>query len=735
MNFDFEPPQLVWDSLSANELGSMPLGNGDLGLNVWVEEGAFCFYIAKTDAWSEIGRLLKIGRVRVEISPDPFAAHLDFRQILRCGEGEITVEAGNVQLRIWADANAPVVHLEIAATDAVAVRVTSEVWRDSKRQLKGTEKFSAYGYGETNEAWEEGDLVLDAADRVLWCHRNPTENYWRETMRVQSFDSAELGPDPLANRTFGALLEGEGFVCDGNRVLDARARTHHHLRAVVLTSQTATLQDWQSQISILADQIAMCDLESARAAHLAWWKAFWERSFIQIDGDEDARLVSQNYALQRFVNACAGRGAFPIKFNGSLFTVAMPDEEFAPPHEKTTPLNADYRRWGGPYWFQNTRLAYWPMLSSGDFDLMEPFFAMYRAALPMAKRRVQLMFGHGGAMLPETMEFWGAFANSDYGWKRENRPVSWIKNEYVRFYYHSVLELAWLALQRLEFSPSVEFARETAIPLADEFLTFYNEHFERDENGLLCMEGIYSLETNRDVRNPAPDVAGLHAILNALARLPIEYSMASQRDKWARLRRALPAVPLDESGEKARLAVAEVVRDTRHNTENAELYALFPYRIYGVGRADLELARHTYETRLERSDDGWNQNAIDAAWLGLADEAAALIVARTAKKHEASRFPIFWGPNFDWVPDQDHGNVVQMALQSLLLQWDESKIYLLAAWPARWSARFRLHAPHNTVVEGRVESGQLMEWNVFPPARRDDVILSSPGGDAVKACV
>ena len=52
----------------------MPLGNGDVGLNVWVEKsGDLVFYISKTDAWSDnVGAskgLPKVGRVRVKLSP------------------------------------------------------------------------------------------------------------------------------------------------------------------------------------------------------------------------------------------------------------------------------------------------------------------------------------------------------------------------------------------------------------------------------------------------------------------------------------------------------------------------------------------------------------------------------------------------------------------------------------------------------------------------------------------
>lgn len=63
---------VVWESPSKNSAGSMPLGNGDIGLNVWVEnDGDLLFYIGKTDAWSEDSDLVKLGRVRVHLDPNP----------------------------------------------------------------------------------------------------------------------------------------------------------------------------------------------------------------------------------------------------------------------------------------------------------------------------------------------------------------------------------------------------------------------------------------------------------------------------------------------------------------------------------------------------------------------------------------------------------------------------------------------------------------------------------------
>ncbi|MEE4198410.1 MAG: DUF5703 domain-containing protein, partial [Bacteroidales bacterium] len=41
---------VVWKIPSKNSLGSMPAGNGDIGVNLWVEEnGDLLFYLSKTD--------------------------------------------------------------------------------------------------------------------------------------------------------------------------------------------------------------------------------------------------------------------------------------------------------------------------------------------------------------------------------------------------------------------------------------------------------------------------------------------------------------------------------------------------------------------------------------------------------------------------------------------------------------------------------------------------------------
>jgi hypothetical protein len=102
------------------------------------------------------------------------------------------------------------------------------------------------------------------------------------------------------------------------------------------------------------------------------------------------------------------------------------------------------------------------------------------------------------------------------------------------------------------------------------------------------------------------------------------------------------------------------------------------------------------------------------------------VVARAKNNNELSRFPAFWGPNYDWTPDQCHGGILMMALEAMLLQADDGKIQLLPAWPKEWDVDFKLHAPSCTVIEGSVKNGKLARLEITPEDRRKDVIVLDP---------
>lgn len=933
---------VVWETPSRDSSGSMPLGNGDIGVNVWVEEdGDLLFYISKTDAWDENARLVKLGRVRVHFEPNAFRAGLPFRQVLNLKDGEVEITAGERQrqltLRLWVDANHPVIRLEAESESPFAMQVQLELWRTKPRELKGRELFSAYGmqnaphpviiYPDT----VAGEELLKSAkssfqNAIVWFHRNE-HSIWSATMKLQGLEPLmEQLTDPLLHRTFGGVIRGEGLKKVNDTTLrSAKARQRFVVSIYALTEQTESVQEWLDKLADMVSRVDTVKLATARKDHQQWWQDFWKRSWIQVVGsvpgerittnnlplrigadsegqnrfhgkmrrawlfsralepqeiaalvqgkdvkdgnlvgdwvfdashkeafpnrakpnlparivgrvefveDEtgaalrftgegfleiepnpllnlteavtmaawiapdalphgggrildkckagtangylldtypgnslrmiveagtlihDAKLppgrwvhvaatydarngqqalfingqqvasqslgidgfvITQGYALQRFINACAGRGAYPIKFNGSIFTVDARegDEQF----------DADYRRWGGPYWFQNTRLIYWSMLKFGDFDLMLPLFRMYRDMLPLCIRRTQLYFNHNGAFFPETLYFWGCYANDNYGWNRQGKPISHIDNTYIRYYFQGGLELVAMMLDYFGYTQDRSFAEEFLLPIADAVLAFYEQHFPRDPSGKLLLKPAQSLETWQNVINPLPDIAGLHWVLDGLMNLPVELVGQERRSHWERLRSILPPVPIGEEKGQRFLLPAQEILGPRQNVENPELYAIFPYRIYGIGKPDLELGRTTFERRQFKRTGGWQQDAIQAAYLGLTETAIHFTAKNLATHHEGSRFLAFWGPNFDWVPDQDHGCVAMTALQAMILQADSERILLFPAWPKELDVSFRLHAPLQTVVEGIYHNGRLERLIVKPAQRRKDLVI------------
>lgn len=721
-------PDVTWTTPSKNSSGSMPLGNGDISLNVWVEEGGdLLLYIGKTDSWDENSRLLKLGRLRLHFSHQPFAAGKPFRQVLHTGDGSIEIAAGQdgreLRARLWVDANRPVVRIETESEQAFTLETRLELWRKT-------------------------DRALDLPDALAWCHRNDT-SCWTDTMTVQ--DLAPLIPkfrDPLLGLTSGALVAGDGLEVAGANILRSKAPGKRFLvSAHPLVAQTPSADDWVAQARQQAAATGKTPLDQAWAEHRAWWQAFWQRSWIAVSGSADAEKVGQGYNLQRFMTACAGRGRYPIQFAGSIFTVDGTRETGGNRGGVPESYDADFRIWGGAYWFQNTRLLYWHALMAGDFDLMQPFFRLYRDILPLAEARTRLYFGHDGAFFPETLTFWGAYLNANYGVDRSGKTTSgsdvvarvrgetsrgpWqvgeVANTYIRHHINGGLELLTMMLDYQALTQDERFLGDTLLPLARPILTFYREHYpQRDEQGKIVFAPAQSLETWHVAVNPMPEIAGLRWVTDGLLRLP--NLSEDDRKAWTELRDLLPPLPSRVEYAKKKYLIPALQYDVLANCENPELYAVFPYRHFGLGKADLEIGRETYDRRLYKATGCWRQDAIQAALLGLSDDARRFLVENVGNVAPQARFPGFLYHHFDWIPDVDQGGVIMIALQRMLMQCDGDRILLLPAWPKDWDVSFKLHAPRQTTVECDVRNGRIERLAVTPPERKGDVVVHAAPG-------
>lgn len=153
----------------------MPLGNGDITANVWIEKGGdLLLYIGKSDSWSEAMRLLKIGRVRIKLTPNPFTGSSFFSQELNLHKGEISVTAGTkgneIHIKLWIDANSPVIRVETVSDKNISISCTTELMRPQPFTLeKGNDPLASSFRGLLDSPVrpsESADVLMRKADRI-----------------------------------------------------------------------------------------------------------------------------------------------------------------------------------------------------------------------------------------------------------------------------------------------------------------------------------------------------------------------------------------------------------------------------------------------------------------------------------------------------------------------------------------------------------------------------------------
>jgi hypothetical protein len=729
---------VTWTTLGTNENDSMPIGNGDIAANVWTEQnGDIVLLIAKSDAWTELGKIVKLARVRVSLSPNPFAGSSNFSQTLRLEDGCIDLTNEGNLVRVWIDANHPVLHVESHLAQAATLEARMEMWRTNVHSMDqaSPDRGGLFELGHSVPIKFTPDTLFPArSGHITWCHYNSNSIYPIVLTREHLESVVSKYPDPLLHRCFGATMSGPNLISDGDYALkSSMPGKNARLDVVALTTEdTASPEAWLKKVDALAAELNRGKLERAWDAHRKWWNEFWDRSWISVSGNEGAAKVSQGYIMQRWMVACSSRGPQPAKFNGGLFTVG---HDGVPENRESNERNhnPDYRAWGNSYWNQNNRLLYWPLIASGDEDLLKPWFDLYLNSLPLVKDRTQIYFHHDGAAYIETMYFWGLPNLNDFGWDNSSTEL---QSSWMRFHTQGALEVVSQMLDSYDCTQDEGFARKSIVPFANELILYYEKHWQRGPDGKLRFSPTQSLETYQvDAVNPTPDIAALDSIIPRLLALPKSTTTQEERNRWQKVLADMPPIPMGKTvhGKIPRAGMTNAPGTTTvilpaekygktSNGENPELYTAFPYRIYGVGKPDLKLARDTYAARLFPQDTCWGQDGTQSAVLGLTDEARKAATAEFTN-YGNQRFPWFWKAGHDWIPDLDNGGSGMITLQLMLMQCDGRRIQLLPAWPANWTADFKLHAPFQTTVEGHVQNGQISNLKVVPASRTKDVVI------------
>jgi hypothetical protein len=743
---------IVWNAPSKNAGESMPCGGGDIGLNVWVENGDLLVYLSRSGAFDENNIFPKLGRLRVTLTPNPFAAGGTFRQELKLRDGyvEITGEKDGVKAKVdvWVDVFRPVEHFNIDTSAPTTVTAAYENWRLTERDLS---KVECDACRSRIDAPEKGvvypDQVGFEGNEVRFVHRNRDLSVFDLCVKAQGLEAVKAKLwNPLAGLTYGGALSGSNMAAAGTRdgryastdfkgwLLTSKAPAQSHTLEVALhIANTKTLADWTTGLQKI-QRDAQAAAATARAKSQQWWGAFWERShiFINPDKPETASVpwqVGRNYQVFRYQLGCNAYGKYPTKFNGGLFTY---DPEFIDPAKTLTP---DYRMWGGgSFTAQNQRLLCWPMLKSGDFDMMTPQFDFYQRLLGNARLRSQAYWGINEASFTEQLENFGLPTGPEYGWPPG--ATGWTRNPafengvednpWLSYLWDTSLEFCQMILDRRSYTGQ---NITTYLPLIQSCVAFFDDYYQQratkdtgkplDADGKLILYPGSACETYKIARNSSSTISALRSVLGSLLALPAGELTDPQRLRWQTMLGRLPEIALrDVNGSMVISPAWKWEHDM--NCELPELYPVFPWGIYGIGKPGLDTAINTWKQATKKSIASWHQDAIFCARLGLTDEAATLTQQKLGDS--GRRFPTFWGPGHDWVPDHNWGGSGMIGVQEMLMQIDGRKIYLLPAWPKSWDVDFKLHAPGNTVVECVFRNGKVEKLVVTPNSRARDII-------------
>jgi hypothetical protein len=740
---------VVWTSPSADSLDSMPLsGSRGAGANVWVQDGSLWLYLAHNSAYDSQGRLLKLGCLRLTPPGGGFDA-ATFRQELDLARGQILVSGVNAKgektaVTFWFAGETLLIE---SSDDLPGVwEIHYATWRDVPRDKLNLDMWASHSL--------PADTVDAQPDHLLWFQRNADHDPLLPRRAEAQGLPADQAFDTTSRRIFGgALAAAGGLTFVGSEPAawqdwpGGRRWTYHTAprTPLVLAVALRAAEDmdpaaWPAEARALLDRTTR---HSARRAEAARWKEFWTRSSIVINRDrgpaDPAWQVGRNHALFRYMLACNQGGEFPLLFNGGIFTTDNPPGRITGnnnselPVRPASPLSPDFRRWMFcGFMSQNQRWLAWPALAAGDADLVEPSIRFYRDRSRIAAVRARLNHAEG-VVYTEPLDIWGLCATGD-------RPDGLCGHQHLTYHFAMMLEHALIALHTRTYSgadlaPDLDWIIGT-LRFFDSFYRAQHKQRHGSELNTFGRLVIYpgsAVEAVTGATNPIDAVSGLLAVSDALLALPDSVLSAERRATVAAFRATLPDLPVGERDGRRSLLIADSYEQTYNAWEFPEMYAAWPYRRVGVTvPGTLELARTTLDTiqkpwadKVLHHDFSWMPNIVNAASAGRTDRAAALLVDKMSDRKAQVRFPAFFGPGHDWLPDHNWGGSGTTGLQEMLLQPDAAgeKLHLLPAWPRDWDVEFKLHAPRATTIELTYRDGKIERLDVTPASRRADLVL------------
>lgn len=464
---------IVFQTPNYEGFEGLTIGNGDIGGMVWCTRSGIEIQINKSDLFDKPNTeskttLRAAGRLKIDFGiPNTEWLYLnDFEARMSMYNATSSVKSttpfSNTNIKTWVDANANAWIIDCnlktggELQSGTSMMVELERWgsRSFGGWYGGYSKDASAGLGNSKANTKDGDIYFsehfDGLDFVVAC-------------RIIGINSS---PNIKNNKL--AVLE-----TNVSNNIDAKI-----IVSVVTSNESNNLLE--DAINIL-DSKEKETVEKAKLAHDAWWRNFWERSFVSIPDD----YIENIYYYRRYLTASASRANFPIVFNGSLWT-----------------WNHDLRQWVTPHHW-NTQQQYWGVAAQNDCDLMLPYINTYFRLMPYAEAYAKERGVEDAILWSEAHDFYGNMVYKYRGDMVNNfTPASQIAAVFWEYY---------------QFTSDKEFLKEKGYPFIKKAAQFYMAYLKWDEE----KQEYYSSPTqpyeharNNQLKNSSSDRYMIEALLS-----------------------------------------------------------------------------------------------------------------------------------------------------------------------------------------------------------------------------
>jgi alpha-L-fucosidase 2 len=638
---------IVYNSANTNPLYGLTVGNGRVGAIVWSQNG-ITMQVSGVDTSEQTA--YSAGLVNLATTPGMDAGYSHFQQRLSLYDGLLTTRYdSNRTVTVFGQPNSEVIgiHVSDTRTNVSGITVDLSLWDLSNLENADVPNLST---------WQAVSTYADATGAGI--------------------SRGQADPNHFGY-TLAATVDGASFstqVVSGSDVrLTIMPSNSYTIWIATATRLNALNNDSVAQAKSLLANVKSAGYTATLAQYQAFWHAFWAKSFVQYSNAAgDADYLENAYDLSTYMIAAGGYGNYPFHFINGVFRATQ-----------------DKTKWSNAYWYWNQRDVYNSFLASDHPDMMNVFNNMYSRNQSALESFTMTHFGFGGLWVPETMG-WNGNADGTVG------------SDFTKNIFSTGTEAAENMYGQYQYTGDANYLSQTVYPFIKGVVTFYQNKLSYDSgSGQYYMASSNAHETYWNVKDAITDLAAVRSLFPIAIQTAQALNMDTQlTGQWQKILSNLVPYPTD--GTVYLPHDPPTVKPS--NGENVACEIIWPYSVTGLGYPDYQMAVATWKARPFPYGNVWANDAVQAARLGLGDDANQGMKTMLQKYQN---YPNGMTNNTNGV--FEYLGVHLSAMNESLLQSYNGQIRVFPALPtdSTMVTRFTLAAKGGFLVTSEWEGGEV----------------------------